>query len=75
MTDLVSLLFIAMIPIDYKITIFSLNLFIYFLLIYGKFPSATSNERMTTNIIFAGATQGRIQDLVRGVLNLHSGGG
>ena len=30
MTDLVSLLFIAMIPIDYKITKFSLHLFVYF---------------------------------------------
>jgi len=30
MTDLVSLLFVAMIPIDCKITIFSLCLFVYF---------------------------------------------
>ena len=30
MTALVSLLFIAMIPIDCKITNFSLNLFVYF---------------------------------------------
>jgi len=32
MTDLVSLLFIAMIPIDFKITNFSLHLFVYFFL-------------------------------------------
>ena len=30
MTALVSLLFIAMIPIDCKVTIFSLHLFVYF---------------------------------------------
>ena len=30
MTDLFSLLFIAMIPIDFKITKFSLHLFVYF---------------------------------------------
>jgi len=58
MTNLVSLLFIAMIPIDYKIINFSLHWFVYFFLtiiIFGEFTSATSKERMTTNIIFAGA--------------------
>ena len=56
MTDLVSLLFI---PIDFKITNFSLLLFVYFfvtIIIFGKLTSATSNERMTRNIIFASAT-------------------
>jgi len=47
MIALVSILFIAMIPIDCKITHFSLYLFVCFL---GK------NYRMTTNIIFVGAT-------------------
>jgi len=59
MTDLVSLLFIAMIPIDYKITNFPLHLLFTFLvtmIIFGELTSATSNERMTTNIIFVGAT-------------------
>jgi len=57
MTDLVSLLFIAMIPIDFKITNFSLHLFVYFfvtIIRFGELTSATSNER--TDIIFAGAT-------------------
>ena len=59
MTDLVSLLFIAMIPIDFKITNFFLHLFVYFfatIIIFGELTSATSNGRMTTNIIFTGAT-------------------
>jgi len=60
MTALVSLLFIAMIPIDCKIKIFSLHLFVYFFLvtiiIFGELTSATSEERITMNIIFAGAT-------------------
>jgi len=58
MTDLASLLFIAMIPIDFKITIFSLHLFVYFFCNnYNiELTSATSNERMTTDIIFTGAT-------------------
>ena len=63
MTDLVSLLFIATIPIDFKITKFSLHLFVYFFCNnYNNFDelasvtSATSNERITTDIIFAGAT-------------------
>ena len=59
MTGLVSIFFIAMIPIDCKITNFSLNLFVNFfatIIIFGEFTSATSNERMTTNIIFADAT-------------------
>ena len=55
MTPIVSLLFIAMIPIDCKIINFSLHLFVYFLkviiTIFGEFASATSKERMTTNII------------------------
>jgi len=56
MTDLVSLFFIAMIPIDYKITNFSLNLpFLVTIIIFGELTSATSKERITTNIIFAGA--------------------
>ena len=62
MTDFVSLLFIAMIPIDFKITKFSLYLFAYFfvtIIIFGELirvTSATSNERMTTDIILVGAT-------------------
>ena len=59
MTDLVSLLFIAMILIDCKITKFSLYLLVYFFCDnynIGELTSATSKERMTTNIIFAGAT-------------------
>jgi len=58
MIDFVSLLFIAMIPTDCKITNFSLHLFVYFfvpIIIFGEFTSTTLNERMTTNII-AGAT-------------------
>ena len=58
MTDLVSLLFIAMIPIDFKIAYFSLHLFVYFfvtIIIFGELASV-SNERMTMDIIFAGAT-------------------
>jgi len=62
MTDFVSLLFIATIPIDFKITNFSLHLFVYFFvttIIFGELTSvtsATSNKRMTMDIIFAGAT-------------------
>jgi len=59
MTDLVSLLFIAMIPIESKITNFSLHLFVYFfvtIIIFGELTSTTSKERITMNIIFAGAT-------------------
>ena len=59
MTALVSLLFITMIPIDDKITIFFL---ILACLLFGnnynigELTSATSKERMTMNIIFVGAT-------------------
>jgi len=59
MTDLVLLLFIAIIPIDFKITNYSLHLFTFFfvtIIIFGELTSATSKERMTTNIIFVGAT-------------------
>ena len=59
MTDLVSLLFVAMIPINSKTTKFSLHLFVYFFCNnynIGELTSATSIERITTNIIFAGAT-------------------
>ena len=56
MTALVSLLFIAMVPIDCKITNFYLHLFVYFFSnnynIFGELTSATSKEGMTTNIIF-----------------------
>ena len=45
MTALVSMLFIAMIPIDCKITIFSLHLFVYLLV-----------ARMTMTFVFMGAT-------------------
>jgi len=55
MTALVSLLFIAMIPIDCKITNFSLNLFVYFystiIIIFGELTSTTSNKRMTQILI------------------------
>ena len=53
MTAPASLFFIAMIPIDCKITNFSLHLFYNI----GELTSANSKERMTTNIfIFKGAT-------------------
>jgi len=58
MTDFVSLLFVAMITIDCKITFFPLYLFIYFFCNnynIGELTSATSKERMTTNIIFVNA--------------------
>ena len=58
MTALVSF-FITMIPIDCKITNFCLYLFVYFFdnnYNIGELTSATSKERMTTNIIFVGAT-------------------
>jgi len=59
MTALVSLLFITMIPIDCKITNFSLYLFVYFFgnnYSIGELTSTTLKERMTMNIIFLGAT-------------------
>jgi len=59
MTALALLLFIAMIPIDCKITNFSLHSFVYFLvtiIIFGECTSATLKERMTMDIIFASAT-------------------
>ena len=57
MTDLVSLLFIAVIPIDCKITIFYTCLFAFFNNFnIGELTSVISKERMTMNIIFAGAT-------------------
>jgi len=59
MTDLVSLLFIDMIPIDCKIENFLYTcLFTFFvtIIIFSELTSITSNERMTINIIFAGAT-------------------
>ena len=59
MTALVSLLFVTMIPIDCKITNFPyICLFTFFGNNYniGELISVTSKERMTTNIIFAGAT-------------------
>ena len=56
MTGLVSLHFITMIPIDCKITNFSLHLFVYFFWNNYNISSATSNEKMITNVIFAGAT-------------------
>ena len=55
----VSLLIITMIPIDCRITNFSLHLFVYFFCNnynIGELISATSNERMTMNNIFVGAT-------------------
>ena len=54
MTALVSLLFITMIPIDFKITNFFLTLvsllFNNYSIMIGELTSATSKERMTTNI-------------------------
>jgi len=44
MTALVSLLFIAMIPIDCKITIFSLHLFVYFFGNNYNIGELTSNK-------------------------------
>ena len=50
MTALVSLLFIAIIPIDSKITNFSLHLFVSFfkvtVIIFGELTSATLKERI-----------------------------
>ena len=51
--------FIAMIPIDCKITNFPYTcLFTFFvtIIIFGELTSATSKERTTTNIIFVGAS-------------------
>ena len=65
MTALVSLLFIAMIAIDYNksynFLLLHVCLFTFFGNNYniGEFISATSKERMTTNIIFAGTTPTR----------------
>ena len=63
MTDLASLPFIAMIPIDFKLQFFTytcLFTFLITIIIFGELTSvtsrATSNERMTTDIIFTGAT-------------------
>jgi len=59
MTALVSLLYIIKIPFDYKIANFSLYSFLYFFCNncnIGELTSTTSKERMTTNIIFTGAT-------------------
>ena len=59
MTDLASLHFIGMIPIDCKNYKFFLTL-VYLLFCnnykIGELTSATSKERMNTNIIFVGAT-------------------
>ena len=52
MTDLVSLLFIAMIPIGFKITNYNcLFTFQVTIIIFGELTSAISNERMTMNIL------------------------
>ena len=51
--DLVFLIFITMIPIDCKIIIFPYTCNNYKT---GELTRTTSKERMTTNIIFAGAT-------------------
>ena len=56
MTDLVSLLFIAIIL---KLQIFPYTcLFTFFvtIIIFSELTSTTSNERMTTNSTFVGAT-------------------
>ena len=61
MTDLVSLLYIAMIPIDCKITNFPLHLFVYFF--SNNYDIWWTHKRHfkrkndhKINIIFAGAT-------------------
>jgi len=51
MTAFVTLLFITKIPINFKITNFPVYLCLLVTVI-----SATSKDRMTTNIIFVGAT-------------------
>ena len=58
MTDLASLLFIAMINNDCKITNFYTCLFTFLvtIIIFGELTSANSKERITMNINFAGAT-------------------
>ena len=59
MTTLVSLLFIAMIPIDVKLQIFPytcLFTFLVTIIIFSELTSTTSKERMTMNIIFMGST-------------------
>ena len=56
MTALVSLLFIAMIPMDCKLQIFPYTCLLTFFsndFNIGELTSATSKERVTTNIIFA----------------------
>ena len=59
MVAFVSLLFIAMIPIIVTLQIFPytcLFTFLVTIIIFGELTSATSEERITLNIIFAGAT-------------------
>jgi len=56
MTALVSLLFIAMIPIDCKIFPYTVCLLFCNNYNFGQLINATLIERMTMNIIFAGAT-------------------
>ena len=58
MTDLVLLLFIAMIPIDFKLQNFpNICVFTFFvtIIIFGELTSVASNEIMTMDIIFMGA--------------------
>ena len=55
MTALVSLLFIAMIPTDCKITNFPYTCLLTFfvtIIIFGEVTNATLNERMTMNVTF-----------------------
>ena len=59
MTAFVLLLFIAMIPIDCKITNFPFTCLLTVLVtikIFGELTSVTSKERTIMNIIFAGTT-------------------
>ena len=59
MTALVSLLFIAMILLIVKLQIFLTLVYLLFLVTIDntiELTSTTSKERMTTNIVFAGAT-------------------
>ena len=59
MIALVSLFFITMIPMLLKLHFFLILvclLFLVTIIIFGELTSATSKERMTTNIVFVGAT-------------------
>ena len=67
MIDLVSLLFIAMIPTDCKffLTLVCLHYFAA-IVIFGELTSTTSKERMTTSTIFTRATPIKVSAPISG---------